>query len=103
MSIPFDPLLPADAAGASAKEFSEVADACFAYLVSAPDALAHFMQTTGMSAQDLQANLGKNTLADGMLDYFIGHEPALLALCANSGLSPERLTQLWHKRNPGHA
>lgn len=103
MSVHNDTLTNTGSAHVASGEFEQVVEACFAYLVSAPEALAHFMQTTGMSGDDLRANLGSAALGDGMLDYFIAHEPSLLALCANSGLSPERLAQIWHKRNPGHA
>lgn len=83
--------------------FTQIGEACFSYLVTHPDALSHFMQTTGMSPDQLRQSLGTEGLTDGMLDYFVAHEPSLLALCANKRLSPEAVSRLWHKRNPGHA
>lgn len=83
-------------------QLAAIGEACFSFLVSHPETLSHFMQTTGMGANELREKLDSAELRDGMLDYFVTNEPALLAMCANANLSAEQVTRLWQRRNPGH-
>ncbi|WP_175528474.1 DUF3572 family protein [Devosia crocina] len=82
-------------------ELSHVADACLGHLAENPDELLAFMQQAGFDPQSLRASLGTRRLQTGLIDYFAANEPLLLALCANSGMSPESVMRLWHKLNPG--
>jgi hypothetical protein len=78
----------------------EVADACLGYLAENPDELLAFMQQAGLDPQSLRAAVGSKRLQTGLVDYFAANEPILLALCANTGMSPETFMRLWHKLNP---
>mgnify|MGYP002404262682 CR=1 FL=1 len=79
----------------------EVAEACLGHLAENPDELLAFMQQAGLDPQSLRAAIGTKRLQTGLIDYFAANEPLLLALCANTGTSPDSFMRLWHKLNPG--
>ncbi|WP_161796909.1 DUF3572 family protein [Devosia soli] len=79
---------------------TEVADACLGYLSEHPDELLAFMNQAGLDPQALRAAVGTKRLQTGLVDYFAANESILLALCANTGMSPETFMRLWHKLNP---
>lgn len=80
-------------------ELHEIADACFAYLVQDPEELARFMAHAGYDPATLTGAVGSVSLAHGMIDYFATSQPALLALCANASIPPQRFTRVWEKLN----
>ena len=63
-----------------------LAESCLGYLAVNPDAL--------------RRSVGSSALQRGLIDYFASNEPILLALCANSGTSPEQFMRVWHRLNP---
>jgi hypothetical protein len=77
-----------------------LADACLGYLAENPDELLAFMQYAGLDPDALRHSVGSLSLQRGLIDYFASNEPILLALCANSGLSPEQFMRVWHRLNP---
>ena len=79
---------------------ASLADACLAYLAEHPDELLAFMQFAGLDPDALRRSVGSRALQHGLIDYFAANEPILLALCANSGLSPEQFMRIWHRLNP---
>jgi len=79
---------------------SEVADACLGYLAENPDELLAFMSQAGLDPQSFRAAMGTQRLQTGLVDYFAANESILLALCANTAMSPETFMRLWHKLNP---
>ena len=81
-------------------ELEAVSEACFSYLVQHPQDLQRFMAETGYDPDSIGKAVGTRALALGMLDYFVRTEPLLLAMCANAGLEPERITTLWQRLNP---
>lgn len=82
-------------------DLAHVADACLGHLAENPEELLAFMQHAGLDPQYLRAAIGTKRLQNGLIDYFAANEPLLLALCANTGMSPESFMLLWHKLNPG--
>ena len=78
-------------------EFESAADACFAHLVQNPEDLQRFMTETGYAPDTIGAAVGTRALNLAMLEYVVRSEPLLLAICANAGLSPERVTRLWQR------
>ena len=84
----------------SSPDLAEVAEACLGYLAENPDELLAFMQHAGLDPQSLRAAIGTRRLQTGLIDYFAANEPILLALCANSGMSPEQFMRVWHRLNP---
>lgn len=77
-----------------------LADACLGYLAEHPEELLAFMQYVGLDPDALRQSVGSPALQRGLIDYFASNEPILLALCANSGLSPEQFMRVWHRLNP---
>ncbi|MHA6692346.1 DUF3572 family protein [Devosia sp. A449] len=77
-----------------------LADSCLGYLAENPEELLAFMQFAGLDPDTLRRSVGSSSLQRGLVDYFASNEPILLALCANSGLSPEQFMQVWHRLNP---
>jgi len=77
-----------------------LADSCLGYLAENPEELLAFMQFAGLDPDMLRRAVGSANLQRGLVDYFASNEPILLALCANSGLSPEQFMQVWHRLNP---
>ena len=77
-----------------------LADACLGYLAEHPEELLAFMQYAGLDPDALRHSVGSPALQRGLVDYFASNEPILLALCANSGLSPEEFMRVWHRLNP---
>lgn len=79
---------------------ASLADACLGYLAENPDELLAFMQFAGLDPDALRRSVGSPSLQRGLIDYFASNEPILLALCANSGMSPEQFMRVWHRLNP---
>jgi hypothetical protein len=79
---------------------SSLAASCLGYLAENPDELLAFMQFAGLDPTALRNSVGSPALQRGLIDYFASNEPILLALCANSGLSPEQFMRVWHRLNP---
>ncbi len=79
---------------------ASLAEACLGYLAETPDQLLAFMQFAGLDPDSLRRSVGTPALQHGLIDYFASNEPILLALCANSGMSPEQFMRVWHRLNP---
>ena len=79
---------------------ASLAASCLGYLAENPEELLAFMQFAGLDPDALRGSVGSPALQHGLLDYFASNEPILLALCANSGLSPEQFMRVWHRLNP---
>ena len=60
-----------------------------AYLASEPDLLNRFMALTGLTPSNIQENTVDPAFLAGVLDFLLGHEPDLLAFCADAGLPPD--------------
>ncbi len=79
---------------------SAFAAACLDYLASDPAELAAFLAATGLDPGGLRAQLGTPALRRGLLDYFVHHEAALRAACANASLDAEAVMRAWYRANP---
>jgi hypothetical protein len=79
---------------------TSLAEACLGYLAENPEELLAFMQFAGLDPDALRRSVGSSALQRGLIDYFASNEPILLALCANSGISPEQFMRVWHRLNP---
>ena len=77
-----------------------LADACLGYLAENAEELLAFMQFAGLDPDALRRLVGSAAFQRGLIDYFASNEPILLALCANSGMSPEQFMRVWHRLNP---
>lgn len=77
-----------------------LAELCLGQLAEDPRQLAEFMAMTGYSPAALRSAVGTDQLGRGLIDYFAGNEPLLLALCANNGLKPDEFMRVWARLNP---
>jgi hypothetical protein len=77
-----------------------LAEACLGYLAENPDELLAFMQVAGLDPDALRRTSGSPGFQHGLIDYFASNEPLLLALCANTGTTPEAFMRVWHRLNP---
>lgn len=77
-----------------------LADMCLSFLAENPEELLGFMQYAGLDPATLRSSLGSPALERGLVDYVAANESLLLALCANSGLTPEDFMRVWHRINP---
>ena len=78
---------------------SQLAEACFDYLVSVPDELHRFMAESGLSADDLRLGPDSASLATGLFDYFAHNEVALTAMSAASGIPVDEFMRAWSRLN----
>lgn len=79
---------------------NSLAGLCLGQLAEDPRQLAEFMATTGYSPGTLRAAIGTGELERGLIDYFAGNEPLLLALCANNNLKADDFMRVWAQLNP---
>lgn len=77
----------------------ELAETCFSHLVANPEQLAEFMGAAGYDGAQLRSALGSQSLQRGLVEYVATNEPLMLAICANSGVSPENFMAVWHRLN----
>jgi hypothetical protein len=78
---------------------ASLADTCLGYLAEHPEELLAFMQNAGMDPDALRNAVGTPALQRGLVEYFASNEPILLALCANSAISPEDFMRVFHQIN----
>jgi len=76
-----------------------LADTCLGYLAEHPEGLLAFMHHAGLDPDALRKAVGTPALQRGLVDYFASNEPILLALCANSAISPEDFMRVFHQIN----
>ena len=87
------------ASARSAPDISALADMCLGFLAENPEELLGFMQHAGLTPDALRAAIGSQRLQQGLIDYCAANESILLALCANSGTTPEQFMRVWHRLN----
>ena len=58
--------------------------------------MQRFLALTGVSPQDLRDVAHTRPFLSGVLDFFLGHEPSLLAFASHAGLSPDRVASARH-------
>jgi hypothetical protein len=84
----------------AALSVTALADTCLGFLAENPEELLGFMQYAGLDPSTLRASVGSPALERGLIDYVAANESILLAVCANSGLTPEQFMHVWHRINP---
>ena len=60
------------------------------WIAGQPDLAGAFLGATGASAEDLRDRASDPEFLGFVLDFMLGDEEALLAFCADEGLSPDR-------------
>lgn len=61
------------------------------YLAGDEEQLGRFLNLTGCNLADLRQNAGSPEFLAGILEFFMGNEPTLLAFCAQHSIDPEAI------------
>ena len=59
------------------------------YLAGDEQQLSRFLALSGCDPTQLRENAGSPDFLAGVLEYFMGNEPTLLAFCAHYSINPE--------------
>ena len=70
------------------------------FLAENPEELLGFMQHAGLDPATLRSSVGTPALERGLIDYVASNESILLALCANTGMTPDQFMRVWQRLNP---
>lgn len=60
-----------------------------------------FIALTGMTPDDLRANIQETEFLASTLEFLVGHEPDLLAFAENIDESPESIVHAWRTLGGG--
>jgi len=77
----------------------KMADAGLSFLLNDPEELLRFMNIAGYSADSLRGAISSPELELAILSYFSSNEPALLAMCANSGVNASDFMRSWNQQS----
>lgn len=75
---------PGDSSNAEA-----IALQALAFVAQDARLLQRFLDLSGYTPDSLRAGVGSPELSVAVLDFLLGHEPDLLAFCADAGLPPD--------------
>jgi hypothetical protein len=66
------------------------------YLAGDEEQLGRFLALTGCDPSDLRDNAGSSEFLTGILEFFMGNEPTLLAFCSRYSINPEDISIAQH-------
>jgi len=78
------------------KDPHETAVAILGWLAGEPDMLARFLALTGVQPNMLRQAVNDTGFLAALTDFFMSHEPDLLAFCEATGTRPEDVQAAWH-------
>ncbi|VAW13538.1 hypothetical protein MNBD_ALPHA11-1448 [hydrothermal vent metagenome] len=78
-----------------------LSEAGLGFLLNDPEELLRFMDISGYNPDSLRQALTSPELELAILSYFANNEPALLAMCANSGIKPSRFMSFVQNQGAG--
>ena len=58
------------------------------YLAGDHEQLARFLSLSGLAPQDIRTLVSERAFHVAVLDFFLGHEPSLIAFAASTGIDP---------------
>ncbi len=59
------------------------------YLAGDPEQLSRFLALSGCEPHELRQNADSPEFLAGVLEFFMGNEPTLLAFCADHAINPD--------------
>ena len=77
----------------SPEEAEILAIGALAFLAERPEALAGFLQLTGLNPADLRNAAGESGFLAGLLDYVLANEALLVDYAADAGIAPEEIAR----------
>jgi hypothetical protein len=75
----------------TATEAREIGERALGFLVTDPQRLVAFLQTTGLAPADVRAAMDAPETLAAVLDYLLSDESLLLVFAAETGTTPERV------------
>jgi len=66
------------------------------YLAGDEEQLGRFLALTGCDPTDLRNNAESPEFLAGILEFFMGNEPTLLAFCSQYSINPEDISMAHH-------
>src|ERR1700741_3979911 len=84
-------MLRSDRPGKESPDPQALALRALGWVLSDEDRARRFLTLTGLTPDDLRAALGECSLLTALLDFLMGHEPALLACADALGVAPPAL------------
>ncbi len=67
------------------------------YIAADGEQMNRFVALSGIAPEELRSAAQEPGFLVGVLDFFMGHEPTLMAFAANAGISPEDVTMARHR------
>ena len=67
------------------------------YIAADGEQMKRFVALSGIALEELRLAAQEQGFLVGVLDFFMGHEPTLMAFAANAGISPEDVTMARHR------
>lgn len=75
------------------KRAEEIGIEALAWLAQDPELLAHFLNTTGASPDDLRAQAGQPEFAGFVLDFLLMSDENVLGFAQSANIPPESIQQ----------
>ncbi len=67
------------------------------YIAADREQMNRFVALSGITLEELRLAAKEPGFLVGVLDFFMGHEPTLMAFAANAGISPEDVAMARHR------
>lgn len=75
------------------EEAETIALQALAFLAKSTELLNRFLETTGITPQELKNHLHDASILGGVLDTILGDDGVLLSFCTAAGVSPDTLAK----------
>lgn len=75
------------------EQAQSVAISAIGYLADDPALLSRFVALSGCDPGSFRQSAHEPGFQAGILDFFLAHEPSLMAFSANSGIAPEQIVK----------
>lgn len=78
------------------EEARNIAVSGLSYIAADGEELGRFLALTGVDPADIRASVQEPAFLAGVLDFFLGFEPALLKFAETAKIAPERVAKARH-------
>src|SRR5690606_19158428 len=72
----------------TAADAETLATEALAYLAHDPEHLGRFLALSGIGPSEIRTAAAEPGFLTGVLEFYLDHEPLLVAFCANRGMRP---------------
>jgi len=78
---------------ATTAEAEELAIEALGFIAQDNELMGRFLALTGLAGADIRQAVATPGFMAGVLEFFLNHEPTLLAFCSAAGKNPQRVAQ----------